>query len=155
MDTRSPFTHILVPVDGSDSSISAGKLAIQIAYAHKIPITFIYVVDCTVTSDIAASSGKSVETVGRELERKGRRYLTYMVNLAKAEGLETHQQIRHGVPYREIANAAKEQQASLIVIGKVGCQGPYCGRRVGRVATQVLEYTTCPVMVVRPQPSQR
>ena len=55
MAAETPFSHILVPVDGSDASMHAGLVAMRIAGNHKIPITFVYVVDRAVVERIAAT----------------------------------------------------------------------------------------------------
>ncbi len=154
MEKRSPFTHILVPTDGSETSINAGRLAIQIAATHGVPITFVYVVDSTIMDEIAGATSKTVETVHRELETKGRRYLDYLARLARDRGLQADQVVRHGIPHSEIANLAHEQGVDLIVIGQVGRRGP---RRVliGSVAERGIEYAPCPVLVVRHIPARR
>ena len=154
MEERSPFTHILVPTDGSETSINAGRLAIQIAALHNIPITFVYVVDSAVVDEIAGVTSKTAEMVHRELEANGRRYLDYLSRLARDRGLQTDQVVRHGIPHSEIANLAREQGMDLIVIGQVGRRGP---RRVliGSVAERVIEYAPCPVLVVRHTPTRR
>jgi len=154
MEERSPFTHILVPTDGSETSINAGRLAIQIAALHNIPITFVYVVDSAVVDEIAGATSKTAEMVHRELEANGRRYLDYLSRLARDRGLQTDQVVRHGIPHSEIANLAREQGMDLIVIGQVGRHGP---RRVliGSVAERVIEYAPCPVLVVRHTPVRR
>ena len=154
MEERSPFTHSLVPTDGSETSINAGRLAIQIAVLHNIPITFVYVVDSAVVDEIAGVTSKTAEMVHCELEAKGRRYLGYLSRLARDRGLQTDQVVRHGIPHSEIANLAGEQGIDLIVIGQVGRHGP---RRVliGSVAERVIEYAPCPVLVVRHTPVRR
>ena len=147
MEERSPFTHILVPVDGSESSIDAGRLAIQIAATHKVPITFMCVVDSMVAEKIARATSTRIDTACQELEDKGRHYLTYLSRLARNRGLQTDQLVRRGVPHREIADLARDQRVDLIIIGRVGRQGT---RRVhiGSVAQRVIECAPCPVLVV-------
>ncbi len=154
MEKRGPFTHILVPTDGSKTSINAGRLAIQIAATHSVPITFVYVVDSAIVDEIAGATSKTTEMVHRELETKGRRYLDYLCRMARDRGLQTDQVVRHGIPHSEIANLAREQGVDLIVIGQVGRRGP---RRVliGSVAERVIEYAPCPVLVVRHTPARR
>ncbi len=154
MEERSPFTHILVPTDGSETSINAGRLAIRIAATYSVPITFVYVVDSAIADEIAGATSKIAETVHRELEAKGRHYLDYLSRLARDRGLQTGQVVRHGIPHSEIANLAREQGVDLIVIGQVGRRGP---RRVliGSVAERVIEYAPCPVLVVRHTPARR
>jgi len=154
MEKRSPFTHILVPTDGSETSINAGRMAIQIAATHGVPITFVYVVDSTIAEEIAGATSRTTEMIRRELEAKGGRYLDYLARLARDRNLQTNQVVRHGIPHSEIADLAREQGVDLIVIGYVGRHGP---RRVliGSVAEHVVEYASCPVLVVRHTPARR
>ncbi len=154
MEEQSPFTHILVPTDGSETSINAGRLAIQIAATHNVPITFVYVVDNAIVDEIAGATSKTTETVHRDLETKGRRYLDYLSRLARDRGLQADQVVQYGMPHSEIANLARERGIDLIVIGQVGRRGP---RRVliGSVAERVIEYAPCPVLVVKRIPTRR
>ena len=148
MEVASPFTHILVPVDGSEASINAGRTAIQIATMHNIPITFVYVVDSAIADEIVESISRPVESVRQELESKGWRYLEYLSRLARERNLRTDKVIRHGIPHGEISDLARERGVDLIVIGQVGRRGP---RRalIGSVAERVIEYAPCSVLVVR------
>jgi nucleotide-binding universal stress UspA family protein len=149
MEERSPFTHILVPTDGSETSIHAGRLAIQVAAASHARITLVYVVteDTAIVGKIAAAASKTLETTRRDLEDKGQRYLDYLSRLAQERNVQVEGMIRHGVPHNEIANLARERKADLIVIGRVGSHGPRSAR-IGPVAERVIEYAPCPVLVV-------
>jgi nucleotide-binding universal stress UspA family protein len=139
----SPFTHILVPADGTESSINAGRLAIRIAAGHKIPITFLYVVD------------QSAAEVCQQLENKAHSYLDYLSRMASNRGIRAKKVIRRGVPYREISDLAREESVDLIVIGRVGGMGTQQLARIGAVAERVIEYAPCPVLTVRYRPRRR
>ena len=149
MAVETPFSYILVPVDGSAASIHAGLVAIRIASTHHIPITFVYVVDRSVVDRIASASSASGDETAHELEEKGRRYLNYLTQQAHTKGLETEQVIRYGIPNSEIINLARDLQVDLIAIGQGSRSGP---RRamIGSVAARVVEYAPCPVLVVKP-----
>jgi nucleotide-binding universal stress UspA family protein len=147
MEERSPFRHILVPTDGSDNSVHAGRLAIQLAALHKAQVTLVYVVDSATVDEIAGATAKTSAAINRELEIQGRRYLDYLIRLARASNVQAQQAIRQGTPYREIADLAREEKVDLIVIGRVGCRGARCAL-VGSVAERVIEYAHCPVLVV-------
>ena len=54
--------------------------------------------------------------------------------------------VRVGEPAEEIADLAAEIQALLIVVGRFGLH--HTSRRVGSVASQVIDAATCPVLVV-------
>ena len=154
MEQRSPFTHILVPTDGSDTSINAGQLAIRIAATHHVQITFVYVVDQIVVDGMASATSRTTKAIREELENKGQRYLDYLSRLARDRGLQTDQVIRRGIPHREIAELAREMGGDLIVIGQVGTHGPQ-RTHIGSVAERVIESAPCPVLVVRRTPTRR
>jgi nucleotide-binding universal stress UspA family protein len=142
------FHHILVPIDGSQSSVVAGRFAIRLAAAQRARITFIYVVDANVAKELMSASGRVANQVNRELEFSGQRYLDYISQLAENADLNTEQAILHGVPYVEIADFAKRQDVDLIVIARVGFNGP---RRIliGSVTERVIEHAPCPVLVMK------
>jgi nucleotide-binding universal stress UspA family protein len=155
---RSPFTHVLVPTDGSAASIDAGRLAIKIASVHQIPMTFLYVVNRQTAEDIANSSpDKDVDGVCQELGDKAKRYLDYLARAASNEGLEAEQVIKYGIPYQEIANLAHERSIDLIVMGQVGGRGTQQHHRahIGSVAEHVIEHAPCPVLIVKHTPGRR
>jgi len=154
MAERSPFNHILVLTDGSNTSVQAGRLAIQMAALHRSRLTLVYVLDSTIADEIAGVTAKKLDAVKQDLEAKGKSYLDYLVRLARASGVQAEQVIRHGTPYGEIANLARERDVDLVVIGRVGCRGARCAL-VGSVAERVIEYAHCPVLVVSDTPSRR
>lgn len=147
MEEHSPFTRILVAADGSETSVRAGRLAIQIASLHGSQVTLVYVVDSIVVEEMAGATSKSAEIIQQELEEKGQRYLHYLARLAREKGVEPALVIRSGTPYWVIADLARERQANLIVVGRVGSRGARCAP-IGSVAERVLEYADCPVLVV-------
>ncbi|MBN1487899.1 MAG: universal stress protein [Anaerolineae bacterium] len=148
VEPQAPFVKILIPLDGSDASINAGRVAIQIATKHQIPVIFLYVVDSGIVEEIVDTINKSPEAVHHELEEKGRRYLDYMARMAEARCLKTKKVIRHGIPHNEISELARELNVDLIVMGKVG---RHVLRRalVGSVTGRVVEYAPCSVLVVK------
>ncbi|NLE45255.1 MAG: universal stress protein [Chloroflexi bacterium] len=148
MEERSPFTHILVPTDGSEPSVNAGWLAIQIAATHHIPITFAYIVDTLAAEKMASVTSRNTEAIYADLENKGRSYLEYLARLARNRGIDANQVTRRGIPHREIANLAREISADLIVIGQAGVGGPH-RVDIGSVSRRVVESAPCPVLVAR------
>ena len=54
--------------------------------------------------------------------------------------------VRAGRAAEEIANLAAEVRADLIVVGRFGLHHP--GKRLGSVASRVLDAATCPTLVV-------
>ena len=153
MAAETPFSHILVPVDGSDASMHAGLVAMRIASNHDIPITFVYVVDRAIANRICATSGMSEGEVCHELEEKAQSYLDYLSLQAHNKGIKSNQVVRRGIPHNEITSLASELEVDLIAIGQGSRSGP---RRamIGSVAARVVEYASCPVLVVKPPTSR-
>jgi len=150
-EVHSLFHHILVPTDGSEASVEAGRVAIRLAAFHRAKITFIYVADAAVVDQMADASGKVAEEVRHELLATGQRYVDYLARLAIEAGLDAESVMRSGVPHNEIEKVARELKADLIVMGRVGKRGL---RRVliGSVTERVIEYAPCPVLVVGKNP---
>jgi nucleotide-binding universal stress UspA family protein len=148
LEERSPFTHILVPTDGSEPSIAAARLALQIAATHHTPLLFVYVVDDLVAERMAGATGRRVEAIYQELEEKGRSYVEYLERLAMGRGLQADHTILRGIPHREIASLARRRGIDLIVIGQAGSHRPQ-RLDIGSVSRQVVESAPCPVLVVR------
>jgi nucleotide-binding universal stress UspA family protein len=148
VNTQGLFHHILVPVDGSQPSVAAGRLAVRLAAIHRARVTFVYVVDSAVVRELTSAIGKTKQQVQGELELTGQRCLDHMGHLAADAGLSDERVIRYGTPCSEIETLAREQGVDLIVIGQVGHRGP---RRIliGSVTERVIEYAPCPVLVVK------
>jgi nucleotide-binding universal stress UspA family protein len=141
------FTHLLVPTNGSQSSMTAGRMAVRLAALNSARLTFLYVVDTAVAGGLAKASGREAARVQDELSASGRHYLDYLSRLAAETGLESEQTIRIGEPHEEITELAREQGVDLIVIGKVGGHGLQ-RILIGEVTERVIEHALCPVLVV-------
>lgn len=153
MEARNrPFSHIIVPTDGSETSINAGQLAIQIATMYPIKITFVYVIDTKTVDEVSRTTRKTPDEVRAEFSGQAQRYLDYLARLATYQGISAAQVIRYGVPYVEITELARELNADLIVIGRVSGLGTQRLARIGSVAERVIEYAHCPVLTVRHTP---
>jgi nucleotide-binding universal stress UspA family protein len=141
------FQTILVPVDGSQSAMNAGHLAVRLAALTKAQLLFFFVVDPAVVQRIARSSGKEPRQVETELTDSGNHFLDHLVHVAQETGVSSGKMMRNGEPSREIEDLARSQNPDLIVIGQIGRYGL---QRVliGAVTEWVIEHTSCPVMVV-------
>ncbi|MFN2285699.1 MAG: universal stress protein [Anaerolineae bacterium] len=149
---KSPFSHIIVPTDGSETSINAGQLAIHIASMCPTKITFVYVIDAKTAEEVCRATRKALDEVCAEFGDTASRYLDYLSRLASHQGISTEQTIRYGTPYIEITELAREVNADLIVIGRVSGLGTQRLARIGAVAERVIEYAHCPVLTVRHMP---
>jgi nucleotide-binding universal stress UspA family protein len=137
---------ILIPTDGSDCSLRAAELGISLAKVLGAKIIVIYAIDPIILDELAR--GLKEKEVEKELREKGKRYLNYVVGLAEKEGLKAETILAKGEPHDQIVNCAKTKGADMIVMGTYGRRGT---RRIliGSVTERVIEYTPCPVLVVR------
>lgn len=143
------ITKILVPTDGSDSSMCAAEYGVSIAKTFGAQIMVVYVID-TVVLDEARAFFKvdEREDVERKLEQAGQRYINYVLGLAEKEGVKAASIIAKGIPFEQIVHLAKESNMDLIVMGTHGRRGPD-RILIGSVAERVIEYSQCPVLVVK------
>jgi nucleotide-binding universal stress UspA family protein len=137
---------ILVPADGSDYSIHAAEYGISIAKTHEAQITVVYVLDEVVIDQFSKMAER--EVIERELKADGQRYINYILDLANKEGVKATSLIVKGRPFEQIVHLSNGLEMDLIVMGTYGRRG---AERIliGSVAERVIEYSRCPVLVVK------
>ena len=143
------YQHILVPIDGSETSMVAMKEAIKIGKALNSKITVVQVMALgPIIADLYVKTGQTNELIERT-----RTYLLDILEQAKQqflqEGLSVETKLLEGfVVHEEIIQAAQELNADLIVMGSHGRTGV---RKLvlGSVAQKVLGESHIPVLIVR------
>ncbi len=137
---------ILIPTDGSDYSMRAAELGISMAKLLHAEVTIIYVIDTVVLDQIAKVTERA--DAERDLKGDGERYLNYVHTLADRAGVKASSMLAKGRPFEQIVHLAKGLRADLIVMGSFGRRG---AERIliGSVAERVIEYSSCPVLVVK------
>jgi len=138
--------RILVPVDFSAPSLKALEYALPFAEQFGATLCLVHVVEpasfvqdlrnlpLAVTDEEAASGAKAK-----------------LIALARKETgplIPVKPQVRIGKPFLEIANAAKDLNADLIIIATHGFTG-LKHTILGSTAELVVRYAPCPVLVVR------
>jgi nucleotide-binding universal stress UspA family protein len=137
---------ILIPIDGSDPSVRAAEYGISIAKMLKAQITVIYVIDTIVLDRLAKDTEK--EELEQELKMDGERFINYILGLAKKQSVKAASLLAKGRPFEQVVNLAKGLSIDLIVMGTYGRRG--ADRiLIGSVAERVIEYVSCPVLVVK------
>lgn len=147
----SVFDHLLVPTDGSQGSLLAGRLAVDLLRGGSGRLTLLYVVDRAVLNELRRFGERSEGEVESELREHGRRYLDLLRRQAADAAIAVETVEREGDPFEEIVALARERGVDLIVMGHVGQRGT---RRVllGSVTQRVLDFAHCPVLVVKQEP---
>lgn len=134
---------ILVPVDGSESSERALGKAIELAYALKAKLMFLYVAN---VNQLAVNSCLSSELL-EAVNKAGDVVLTHAEERA-SDDIETERVMETGSPAPVIADVAEEYNVDLIVMGSRGL-GLVKGVLLGSVSQYVVENAKCAVMVVK------
>jgi nucleotide-binding universal stress UspA family protein len=142
------FSPIVVPVDASDASNEAAKLAIALAKSNSASIVFINVID---VSKLMALSGYESPYPGEAIDQmrdSSTKILDEAIALAAAAGVTATSETAEGDAADEIVAAAEQHRAGLIVIGTHGRQG-LARLFIGSVAEAVLRRAHCPVLATR------
>lgn len=143
------FQNILVPVDGSETSYAAVAKAAEFAKAlnSKITVVQVLVLDPYIAAEYISASQTN------DLIERARTSILSTLDEVKAkfnaEGIEVDTKLLEGqVVHSEIAKAAQEIHADLIVIGSHGRTG-IKKFFLGSVAQSVLGASDIPVLVIR------
>ncbi|HAB43484.1 MAG TPA: universal stress protein [Acinetobacter sp.] len=143
------FEHILVPIDGSETSYAAVDKAVEIAKAFNSKVTVVQVL--ALDPYIAAEYITAAQT--NDLVERARTAILKTLDEAKAKfaaaGIDAETQLLEGqVIYSEIVKAAESLNTDLIVIGSHGRTG-FKKLFLGSVAQSILGQANVPVMVIR------
>jgi len=85
------FRHILVPIDGSEPSLAAARLAARLIRACPTGLLIaLHVVDMLVVTELVRFSSRSASEVQAELEQHGRQYLDLVSQMAGRQGVARH-----------------------------------------------------------------
>jgi len=151
---KSPFSKILVPMDGSDYSFKAAEYAIDVARRYESEITLISIVASKVR--YGASSGvfgAISPSYLNKYENEAKKWFNRVLIMAEKDGLKI-KKIKTNVIttplsiVSTILRYAQKDKADLIVIGTKGITG-FKKMLVGSVASGVVTYAHCPVLVIR------
>jgi nucleotide-binding universal stress UspA family protein len=142
----SNIKKILIPIDGSDYSIRAAEFGISAAKMLGAQIMVVYVIDTVVLEQIAKVTER--ENTEQEIKQDGEGYIHYVLGLAEKQGVKATSLLAKGRPFEQVVQLAKGLGIDMIVMGTYGRRG---AERIliGSVAERVIEYASCPVLVVK------
>ncbi len=137
---------ILIPTDGSEYSMRAAEYGVSVAKLLGAEVTVVYVIDTVVLDQMAKMTNRA--DAERDLKGDGERYLRYVAGVAEHAGVKASTLLAVGRPFEQIVHLAKGLKVDLIVMGTFGRRG---AERIliGSVAERVIEYSICPVLVVK------
>jgi nucleotide-binding universal stress UspA family protein len=140
-----PYTRVLCPVDFSDSSNAALRLAFSLAKESDAAVTILHVVD-TADSELLMQrfdSSQYQQAVGEKVSRQLEALVPDEVRLWCRPSV----QVAFGKPYREILRVAASEPADLIVIGVRG-RNPLDLAVFGSTTNQIVRRATSPVLTL-------
>jgi nucleotide-binding universal stress UspA family protein len=147
------FKHLLVPVDGSDASLQAVKVAARFAKEQKARMTAFWAGPTWEPRMYAyvepvPASFISPQRHSAHVKKTAKRYLDAAKSAAAAAGVRcAGAYVEGNIPYQEIIKAARRNSCDLIVMAS---QSRGLSRLLlGSQTAKVLANATIPVMVVR------
>ena len=154
------FEKILVPLDGSEHSLRALEIAVQIAkkFDGKITLLHIYSVGVrpivmpeptTLTPpSVPIMAPADFSKVVEAARKAGTTILANGENKVKAEGIQVETLLREGHTVQEILKIARDNKFDLIVMGARGISRI---REIllGSVSDGVIRNAPCPVLVIK------
>ena len=116
------FQKVLILINGSESSIHAAQYGILMAKLYRCTLKAVYVVDTATLKQLTLSKffvAEESSEYEESLTADGKRYLTYVSNLATAKGIKMETELLQGGIWSETIRAADEFGANLILLGGV------------------------------------
>jgi len=148
------YTHILVAVDGSNTSRLALAEAIKLAHPQKAQVRLIHVIDQTMSTYEArgwVGAGAALETLLKAAQEAGVKVLEEASRICQEAGLDfqTAMPKTLGAGIADILlEEAGRWPADLIVLGTHGRKGIQ-HLMLGSVAERVMRRAKIPVLLVR------
>lgn len=137
-----PFGRILLATDGTERTVGAEQVALELAARSQGSLTVFGAVIGNPESEIAAPE------VFHAAEDAIRAVLDRLRSVAEARGIAIKTIIQRALdPNGEIINAAEKEHSDLIVIGRRGKAG-LLHRLIGDITAEVLGKAKCSVLVV-------
>jgi nucleotide-binding universal stress UspA family protein len=143
------FEKILVAVDGSEQSMRAVEIGISLAKQSRSTLTALYVIHIPFGESLYPRSiwyKDFIEDINKETSN----WIADIYRRGKEKGVEIESKMKEtseSVP-AEIVRYAKAEGTDLIVVGSRG-RSELEKLFLGSVASGVLAYAPCPVLVVR------
>jgi nucleotide-binding universal stress UspA family protein len=150
------YSKILVPIDGSATSILGLNEAVGLAKIHGSQVCLMHIVNEFVL-DYTFASGQFSEGLFEALRKGGKEILEAAEKMVVAEGIRPKCVLVEtigGAAAELILEKAKEWQADLIVMGTHGRRGIF-RLAMGSDAEQVVRGATVPVMLIRGQAAKK
>ncbi len=140
---------ILVPVDGSQNSMEAVKVALKYAKATKTDIYLMTVTPFISGLDLEISAG-AMDSLNESMKSRGEEVLKKAQDILTTEGVSAKTILSSSISAADdIVSFAEKEKVDLIIIGSRGLGGKATRFIMGSVASKVVGHAPCNVYVVK------
>ncbi|CAG0981435.1 MAG: universal stress protein [Candidatus Methanoperedens nitroreducens] len=139
------YEKILIATDGSEYTKNAVDYGIDLAKNTGAKLLTIFVVDTAAFASIPMDA--AWESMYELLRQEGDAAIKYVIDKAKAEGVEAEGNLIEGHPADEIIKYSEKNSVSVIIMGTLGKSG-LDRFLLGSVAEKVVRNSKIPVLVV-------
>lgn len=136
---------ILVAHDGSKSSDKALKKAVEIAVRFSASLTVLAVIPELYLTEI---SDTDKQKIINSLTKETTEAMERIRKSLSGKSIEVKTLVRQGDPAEKILETAQKMKADVIVTGSHGRHGTK-KFLMGSVSSKVVDYSKCPVLVVK------
>jgi len=142
--------RVMIATDGSDTSKKAAVIGIDIARRANGTVTAVYVMDISRLSHLPgyATLPGLKEKILALIQDEGRQAIEFVQDRAQVMGVPCNKIIAQGNPGEELLKAAREQEADLLVMGKIG-RTAVEKFLLGSVAEKVVLQSIIPVLLIK------
>ncbi len=147
------FERVIIPVDGSESSIRAASKAIYLAKTMGADIFALYVLHLPISayvgppySPVIYTDDIEIKELRKKMKNEGNQILDEIEKMALEEGIKIAKKIVEGSPDEEIIKISKKDD--LIVMGAKGISA-IDRIFLGSVSEKVLHHAKSSVMIIR------
>jgi nucleotide-binding universal stress UspA family protein len=153
-EKQQEISKIVVPIDGSKDSMEAAYYALKIAEKYDSEVTVVHVVNIDPNLQLLGiyrlSYPDTIKKTVEEARTEAQKWFTEIIRTAEQKRIRIKTDVIDS-PISVVAalvNYADQERADLIVIGTKGRSG-ISKMLLGSVASGVVTYAPCPVLVVR------
>jgi nucleotide-binding universal stress UspA family protein len=142
---KAKISKILVAIDGSDASMDAADYAISISKKYNAELYALHVI----RADVDLFGQHETSEFMTRMRIEGEKYLNKVKLIADEKNIQIKTEMISSIDIaRGIVDYAEENNIDLIVIGTRGISG-FKKLLLGSVASHVVTYAHCPVLVVK------
>lgn len=143
------LNKICVPTDFSEQAEHALIYGVTMAKKFSAQLHLLHVVqDIAPTVPEPGLAILPTDEIMRNLEQGAKEGLENLISADVGKDLDIVRNVRHGVPFHEIARYSKAETIDLLVLGTHGRTG-LAHFLLGSVAERVVRTSPCPVLTVR------